>query len=129
MRWVHRAFCMFAAARRRPVGTLRPRMRPTTQLGITLLLVPGKGRPTHQAMVIVICAALGGCQRVPSIDVLGAYFPSWMLCAIVGIALALIVRRVLIAAGADGGLGPRGVVYPALALALGLATWLVLFRG
>jgi hypothetical protein len=80
-------------------------------------------------MVIAMCAALGGCQRVPSINVLGAFFPSWMLCAIVGIALTLVVRRVLIAAGADGGLGPRGIVYPALALALGLGTWLVLFRG
>jgi hypothetical protein len=100
-----------------------------TQLGIPLLLVPGKGRPTYQVMVIAMCVALGGCQRVPSIDVLGAFFPSWMLCAIVGIALTLIVRRVLIAAGADGGLGPRGVVYPALAAALGLGTWLVLFRG
>jgi hypothetical protein len=78
---------------------------------------------------MVMCAALGGCQRVPSINVLGAFFPSWMLCAIVGIALTLIVRWVLIAAGADGELGPRGIVYPALALALGLGTWLVLFRG
>src|SRR5258705_3929697 len=112
MRWVHCAFCMFAAARRRSVGTLRPRMPPATQRGMPLLPVPGKSRPTRQAMVIAMCAALAGCQRVPSINVLGAFFPSWMLCAIVGIALTLIVRRVLIAAGADGGLGPRGVVYP-----------------
>jgi len=128
MRWVHRAFCKFAAARRLAVGTL-PRIPPTTQFGIPLRLVPGKRRPTRQVMVIATCAALGGCQRVPSINVLGAFFPSWMLCAIVGIALTLIVRRVLIAAGADDGLGPRGVVYPALALALGLGTWVVLFRG
>ncbi len=129
MRWVHRAFCKFAAARRLTVWTLRPRTPTTTQLGSPLRLVPGKHRPTRQAMVIALCVALGGCQRVPSINVLGAFFPSWMLCAIVGIALTLIVRRVLIAAGADGGLGPRGVVYPALALALGLGTWLVVFRG
>jgi YtcA family len=120
---------IFTAARRGPVGALRPRIPPTRQLGIPLLPVPGKGRPTYQVMVIAMCVALGGCQRVPSIDVLGAFFPSWMLCAIVGIALTLIVRRVLIAAGADEGLGPRGVVYPALALALGLGTWLALFRG
>ena len=129
MRSVHRAFCKFAAARRLPVGTLRPRIPPKTQLGIPPRLVPGKRRTTRQVMVIAMCAALGGCQRVPSIDVLGAFFPSWMLCAIVGVALTLIVRRALIAAGADDRLGPRGVVYPALALALGLGTWLVLFRG
>jgi hypothetical protein len=94
-----------------------------------LLLVPATGRSTHQAMVIAICAALEGCQRVPSIDVLGAFFPSWMLCAIVGIALTLIVRWMVLAVHADGELGPRVVVYPALALALGLGTWLLFFRG
>ena len=39
------------------------------------------------------------------------------------------VGRALVLAGADSGLGPRSIVYPALALALGLGTWLVLFRG
>jgi hypothetical protein len=129
MRWVHRAFCMFAAARRPPVGALRTRILQATQLYTPLRLVPGTGRPARDTLVIAMCAALGGCQRVPSINVLGAFFPSWMLCAIVGIALTLIVRWVLIAAGADGELGPRVVVYPALALALGLGTWLLLFRG
>ena len=82
-----------------------------------------------QAPVMVMCVALSGCQRVPSIDLLGAFFPSWMLCAIIGIALALVVRWIFVAAGADGDLGPRSVVYPALALALGLGTWILLFRG
>jgi hypothetical protein len=82
-----------------------------------------------QALVIATCSALGGCQRVPSITVLGAFFPSWMLCAIVGIATTLVIRWVFMAAGADGELGPRSVVYPALALALGLGTWILLFRG
>ena len=76
-----------------------------------------------------MCVALGGCQRVPSINVLGAFFPSWMLCAIIGIVLTLVVRWVFIAAGADGEVGPRGIVYPALALALGLGAWLIQFRG
>ena len=128
MRWVHRASCMFAVAQRLPIGALRTRIL-HTQLGAPLRLVHEKERPARHAVVIALCAALGGCQRVPSINVLGAFFPSWMLCAIVGIALTLVVRWVLIAAGADGELGPRGVVYPALALALGLGAWLVLFRG
>jgi YtcA family len=84
---------------------------------------------SSEAAIIAVCAALGGCQNVPSINVLGAFFPSWMLCAIVGIALTLIVRWVLIAVRADGELGPRVVVYPALALVLGLGTWLLFFRG
>jgi hypothetical protein len=52
-----------------------------------------------------------------------------MLCVAIGIALTLVVRWVLVAAGVDASLGPRGVVYPASALALSLVAWLMLFRG
>jgi len=86
---------------------------------------------TALARVRIIAASvpLFGCERVPSVDVLGAYFPSWMLCALVGVALALVVRWVLASAGLEPWIGPRGLVYPALALALTLATWVLLFRG
>ena len=81
------------------------------------------------AQAVVVCLTLGGCERVPSINLLGAYFPSWMLCVAIGIALTLVVRWVLVAAGVDASLGPRGVVYPAFATALSLVAWLMLFRG
>ena len=73
--------------------------------------------------------ALTGCERVPSVNVLGAYFPSWMLCVLIGIALTLIVRQVLAAAGGESWIGPLGLAYPALTLAFTLATWLIFFRG
>jgi hypothetical protein len=72
---------------------------------------------------------LSGCERVPSVNVLGAFFPSWMLCIVVGIVLTLAGRYVLVATGLDPWIGPRGLVYPALALAFTLATWLIFFRG
>jgi len=81
------------------------------------------------AQAAVVCLTLGGCERAPSINLLGAYFPSWMLCVAIGIALTLVVRWVLVAAGVDASLGPRGVVYPAFATALSLVAWLMLFRG
>ena len=83
------------------------------------------GRAQVTAASILLC----GCERVPSINLVGAYFPSWMLCIIVGIALTLVARRVLVAAGVEPWIGPRGLVYPALALALTLTTWIVFFRG
>jgi len=73
--------------------------------------------------------ALCGCESVPSVNVLGAFFPSWMLCILVGIVLALVARQALAAAGLEPWIGPRGLVYPALALAFTLATWVAFFRG
>jgi YtcA family len=83
----------------------------------------------RRAEVTASSILLCGCERAPSINVLGAFFPSWMLCAVAGIGLALVVRWVFIAAGVDASIGPRGVVYPALALAFSLATWVAFFRG
>ena len=74
-------------------------------------------------------APLCGCERVPSINLLGAYFPSWMLCLLVGVALTLVVRWALAATSLEPWIGPRGLVYPALALGLTLSTWVIFFRG
>jgi len=72
---------------------------------------------------------LAGCERVPSINFLGAYFPSWMACILIGIALTLVARRALAANGAETSLGPRVLIYPALLLGFTLAVWVTFFRG
>ena len=81
-----------------------------------------------RAQVAAASILLSGCERVPSITVVPAYFPSWMLCILVGIALTLVAQRVLAATGLEPSIGPRALVYPALALALTLATWVVFFQ-
>ena len=73
--------------------------------------------------------ALAGCERVPSINLLGAFFPSWMACILIGIALTLAARRALAAGGIESSIGPRVLVYPALALAFTLGAWVTFFRG
>ena len=73
--------------------------------------------------------ALGGCERVPSINLLGAFFPSWMACILIGIALTLVTRRALAAGGVEPWIGPGVLVYPALALAFTLGAWVAFFRG
>jgi hypothetical protein len=83
----------------------------------------------RRAHIIAASAPLCGCEHVPSVNVLGAFFPSWMLCALVGIALTLVSRPLLVAVGLDSSIGPRGLVYPALALAFALVTWMIFFHG
>ena len=74
--------------------------------------------------------ALCGCQaRVPSVNVLGAFFPAWMLCIIAGLALALIARQLFDALGLNPWIGPPAVVYPALAVGAMFATWIVFFQN
>ena len=64
----------------------------------------------------------------PQINVIGSFFPSWMLCAAIGIVVALIGRFVFVRLGVDPYLGPRALVYPSLAILVTLALWVTLFR-
>jgi YtcA family len=76
------------------------------------------------------CAAslldsLGGCSGAPSRNILGSYFPSWMVCALAGIALALLARALLKATGILNEIPVPFVVILAIACAGTFAMWLL----
>src|SRR5215468_4006468 len=101
--------------------------RATSKWTMTLPLVPPK---SVRVCAVAAAFALGGCEeRVPSVNVLGAFFPAWMLCILAGIALTILARQLLTATGLDPWIGPRALVYPALALVFMLLTWLAFFQS
>jgi len=51
------------------------------------------------------------------LNIFGTFFPSWMLCTLIGIVVAVVAFKVLSALQIDRWVGPRLVVYPAIALA------------
>ncbi|MDT6941310.1 YtcA family lipoprotein [Brucella pseudogrignonensis] len=59
----------------------------------------------------------------PSFSLLGAYFPSWMLCLLVAIVITILLRVVFIRLGVDDILPFRLTAYTAIviAIACGLA--------
>lgn len=70
---------------------------------------------------------LSGCHSAPSRNVLGSYFPSWMLCALIGIVLSAILHVVLARTGVDQFVPKKILVYPSLALSMTFFSWLVWF--
>ena len=64
----------------------------------------------------------------PQINVVGSLFPSWMLCATIGILVALVARRVLVHAGIDAYVRPRPLVYLSLTVLVTLVLWVAYFR-
>jgi len=64
----------------------------------------------------------------PQINIIGSFFPSWMLCVLIGIVAALLVRLLLIRAGIDPYVGPRALVYSSLAILVTLVLWVGFFR-
>ena len=72
-----------------------------------------------------ICMGLlSGCSGAPSQNILGSYFPSWMICALIGLFASILVREVLNAVGIGKSVPAPIPVYLALAVALSFAIWL-----
>jgi hypothetical protein len=72
---------------------------------------------------------VAGCQGSPSINVLGSFFPGWMLCIGLGAAGALVLHRLFVKVGIEPYLKPRPLVYFCLWLLITLVSWLVFFRS
>ncbi|MCX5577743.1 YtcA family lipoprotein [Kaistia terrae] len=72
---------------------------------------------------------LGGCTNAgaPTIAMYGAYFPSWLACALAGILGAVVVRLIFIPLGLDDVLPIRLPVYVAVAAAIGFSVSLLGF--
>ena len=68
---------------------------------------------------------LGGCSEAPSQNILGSYFPSWMICALLGIVLAVATRRGFTLAGIDKAIPSPLMVYLAFSVFFAFAIWLV----
>jgi hypothetical protein len=75
-------------------------------------------------MILVIA----GCSRAPTFNILGSFFPSWILCGIIGILLAVVVRLIFVRIKLEQQLSPLILVYPCLALFFTFTLWLVFFN-
>jgi YtcA family len=63
----------------------------------------------------------------PTLDLLGSYFPAWMLCAAAGVFAAVIVRQVLSVAGLGDYVVAPLLTYAGLALSATWLIWLLMF--
>jgi len=72
---------------------------------------------------------MGCCAYSPTVDVVGSYFPAWMLCIILGLISTIIVRLLLIHLGIYAHLRLKPLVVSCLAICFMLAVWLVFFKN
>jgi hypothetical protein len=84
-----------------------------------------RSRSIHIAL-FALAVAGPGCD--PVLNVFGSFFPAWVVCTVVGIAVALVLRFLFAAIRIEAHLGPLALVYPSLALLLTMLVWLVFYR-
>ena len=68
---------------------------------------------------------LASCSRAPSIEILGSYFPAWLLCLTLGILLTFLSRWFLMRLQIP--VLPAILVYPSLTAMFTFALWLVFY--
>jgi len=88
-----------------------------------------RGRRPWRAAAALGLIFLTGCRGAPSINVLGSFFPGWMLCMGLGVIGTLLLRQVFIKTNLDENLPLRGVVYFCLWVFITLISWLLFFRS
>jgi YtcA family len=82
-------------------------------------------------MLTLIClsATLAGCaiRGAPTYPIVGAFFPGWMFCAVIGIVGAIAVRGLFVATGLNRILPFQLFVCASLGVIIAALAWILWF--
>lgn len=84
-------------------------------------------RPAASALPAA-CLLLSGCGHAPNIDIIGSFFPVWMLCLAIAMPLTFAARAVLVRFKLENEVGPLALFYPCVVLLFTSLLWLIFFR-
>ncbi|HTB96605.1 MAG TPA: YtcA family lipoprotein [Terracidiphilus sp.] len=97
-----------------------------------------KERNTHSVKLMTrwavafaaFCGVWGmaGCRQAPTFNIMGSFFPAWLICLVAGMALAFAANRILVRLHLDQQIVWQILVYPCLALFFACILWLIFFR-
>lgn len=80
--------------------------------------------------VVVLCLVVRiSSQQSPTVDVLGSYFPAWMVCILGGLALTLIAHWIVQVGNLKPYIGPAPLIYSSLMIIFTFATWILFYQN
>ena len=89
-------------------------------------------RRSGKALVSLLSVSVGflaGCtpKASPSLPLFGAFFPSWLLCAVIGVIGSVIIRAIFVRSGMDDQLPWRSIVYVCVAATIAFGASLLVY--
>jgi len=75
--------------------------------------------------LLLVAPLLSSCSQAPSVEVLGSFFPAWLVCFIVAIVLTALARLALLRLRVKAAL-PL-LIYPSMAALFTFLLWLIFF--
>ena len=82
-------------------------------------------------VLLVLCFAavrVSGHHSL-TIDVLGSYFPAWMVCIISGLTLTLVAHWIVQMCQLKPYLGPTPLIYSCLMIIFTFTTWILFYQN
>ena len=86
------------------------------------------------AVGIAVVVLLFGASRLSShqsltVDILGSYFPAWMVCILSGLTLTFIAHWIVQVGNLKSYIGPAPLIYSCLIIIFTFATWIVFYQN
>ena len=100
-----------------PPPVRRTRSRRVAITGLLLLIA---------ALIFVVRPV---SHRSPTIDILGSYFPAWMICILSGLALTFVAHWIVQVGKLESYIGPAPLIYSSLMIIFTFATWILLYQN
>jgi len=64
-----------------------------------------------------------------TVDILGSYFPAWMVCIVSGLTLTLIAHWIVQVRNLKSYVGPAPLIYSCLMIIFTFATWILFYQN
>jgi len=94
--------------------------------GRTVLNFVGVGAA---AVVFAFLAVRIFSHHSPTVDVLGSYFPAWMICILSGLALTFVAHWIVQVGNLKTYIGPAPLIYSCLMIIFTFATWILFYQN
>jgi hypothetical protein len=84
------------------------------------------------AVALFIACLVAGhlfSHHSPTVDILGSYFPAWMVCIVIGLTLTLIAHWIVQGCKLKPYIGPAPLIYSCLMIIFTFATWILFYQN
>jgi YtcA family len=76
-----------------------------------------------------IAAAIVSPYHSLTVDILGSYFPAWMVCILSGLTLTLIAHWIIQVRNLKPYVSPAPLIYSCLMIIFTFATWILFYQN
>jgi len=84
---------------------------------------------TLALLVIAFLVVQLSSHHSPTVDVLGSYFPAWMVCILSGLALTFVAHWIVQVGYLKSRIGPAPLIYSCLMIIFTFATWILFYQN